>query len=499
MTDSIALPIHIPPAPKINNTSNLNSSIDDDCIIDEYDASRTIDDVLDTYHKNNEKILRMIEDNPEKIVSILWTSNSPLVVDSSCLCHMNKYRAGTFYSCPSCRIIGRLTDLNPDTINLPFEIEFGEMIGKHLVIVKNNNFNGNIVINQVPKYLLKKLLDNTNNIKACEPGLVDLTEAMYIGSDAMTNEILVTMAVEEKLLYSGIRGVCQIHTAFKCRNDGYILYESPNGKNIDNVAEKIDYIFDISNQVNDTSTIDPAYTRGILYHLLATLHALSYYNFTSGNPTISSLIFTREPLNYVYDGVHVVSPVTILLCSLKDAGITLQSDNSGPVRLYHRSTDLSLSMDQLGTNTLFEIVTQTIPNFSNKEDIQRRTWYRFSDEDKIKFFAQLRNMGAPLFPSSFDVYGFITSLMTYEPFYHSLKINNDLNKLWIDLWDPTELTVIENRIKRYHKNNELAENLHDIVEILAGLKLRCDALYYIWSNSKEKVNNLTPVARSINY
>ncbi|MCA9750465.1 MAG: hypothetical protein KC414_15245, partial [Romboutsia sp.] len=184
--------------------------------------------------------------------------------------------------------------------------------------------------------------------------------------------------------------------------------------------------------------------------------------------------------------------------SLKDAGITLESENGRSVRLYHRSTDIKMSLDQLGTNTLFEVVSQTLPHSNlNKDEIQKRTWYRFSNNDKIKFFAQLRNMGAPLFPSSFDVYGFLCSLMTYEPFYKSLKMDKKLNMLWIDLWDPTEVVVVENRIKRYHNNNVLAENINDIVDILTDVKLRCDALYYIWTNSREEVQNLTPLARSI--
>lgn len=112
--------------------------------------------------------------------------------------------------------------------------------------------------------------------------------------------------------------------------------------------------------------------------------------------------------------------------------------------------------------------------------------YRIGGCDEL-FTIYLRNLGVPLFQSSFDLYMFFTSLMAESVFYHGVIGDPVSLNIWKNLWHPQEYeTVMSSLVAFHHEQRVETPSFKDILTLLKPFILRCDALENTWRQVREE-------------
>ena len=93
--------------------------------------------------------------------------------------------------------------------------------------------------------------------------------------------------------------------------------------------------------------------------------------------------------------------------------------------------------------------------------------------DKFLYFR--RHLGANIMYQSFDIACFLVSLMVENYFYHTVKNNKRLNKIWSGLWLEEELNYMEKEIQECKKND-----FDHVFAILRKYYIRCDIIEYLY-------------------
>ena len=113
--------------------------------------------------------------------------------------------------------------------------------------------------------------------------------------------------------------------------------------------------------------------------------------------------------------------------------------------------------------------------------------YRIGGCDEL-FTIYLRNLGVPLFQSSFDLYMFFTSLMAESVFYHGVIGDPVILNIWKNLWHPQEYeTVMSSLVAFHHEQRVETPSFKDILTLLKPFILRCDALQNTWRQVREEL------------
>ncbi len=89
-----------------------------------------------------------------------------------------------------------------------------------------------------------------------------------------------------------------------------------------------------------------------------------------------------------------------------------------------------------------------------------------------------RNLGIPLFHSSFDFYCFLVGLMSNIDFYNSVTNDEELLNIWESIWIKEEYDDVKNNIKN------LGNDFESIIKFISKYHLRCNCVNYVWSKFK---------------
>lgn len=408
--------------------------------IDSCEVTKHVDAMLDRFRQERHRVVDLFIQEPNQLQRGLWTI---LSVDRGCHCRVGKGELRSSFRCPQCRNVGRLTTLGPETTSTPFLVECGREAGSYLMVTEFPRVTPFIKAKDLPYTVVRKLLTRCS-YTSCEPALKDTAAKRYLALDEFSNGALISFLLERILSPEKLeRHVVRLQTAFICGDDGYYLAERPDLGSYNSL------------------TLTPELVRGILLQLLAFFTALGPYDFTFGKPGPGSLMFSRQPCSYFYKGMTVTSPFTLKLFDFTSAGLTTTTE-AGLTRVYAHSA-------------LSDAYAKKTIHVSNLriETLEDITYYVLTEETAA-LFLNLRYMGVPLFPNSFDFYAFFVGLMMDRNFYQLVQQDEFASKLWRALWRSEDLPTINARIVAAHHGPDQLPETSDIIEVLKQLHLRCD-------------------------
>lgn len=470
--------------------------------------TRSIDLMLDQFEKDRKSILKLLKENPKKLVEILWSNNSPVCKDDDCLFQMGKSMSLSiddilekksslcdsmfnYYICPQCKNMRRIIDFSKTGPDTSFILECGEKAGSSLYYNRVNISQLYLVLEKEPKSVKKAYL---------HPGIIELAKCSsavcplptnkngldlldkyskmsYLGSDPFTNNILINWYLQEQI---SIPNISENYISWVCNMKGYNLFGFPD---IGLITSFQDFPSLLTNtgkpsptaKADDKTPISREVVLGIVVQLFAILHNLRKYDFSHGNPNTQALKFKNEPVSYITDGVHVTCPVNLILEDFQTSGCTVIENN---IRLYSKSV---VADEELKKRSYDPI----IDNISVKNNL---TVYRLKDPTKyVKsslLFMYMKHLGLPVYSASFDAYAFMSVLMSERSFYFTMMSDKILSKFWRNMWGSDEdYQKVEERIQNHHENIKPVTS-SDVLKILSGVDLRCDMIDFGWNTIK---------------
>lgn len=205
--------------------------------------------------------------------------------------------------------------------------------------------------------------------------------------------------------------------------------------------------------------------RGLLMQLAVSLHFLGSYSFMHGSPSLRNIAFSRTPVDFLYKGVNIVSPITlhIIPSGTSSISVGIPDTHSCSLRIFHPGAKCNRHTDTI--------------------EILSGSHYKIGN-NKHTFNNYIKYLGLPLFTNSIDLYMFLTVFMYEDSFCQ--YVNNDspifdlIKSLFIDGEYKKYLFAIDNLRKRLFERNSVPCS-EDILDTIAPFTLRCDAINYLWA------------------
>ena len=467
------------------------------------ESTRNVDAMFQQFSKDRGKVVHMLKTDSDKLVSTLWSYNSPISRDTDCLFQMGKNLTLSieemlnkksdisdtlinYYICPQCKNMRRLIDFSKLNKNKSFMLEYGEKADSYLYYQESS----------VSLYMKK---ENQNVKRAYQnPGIIDLAkcsaatcalpsvdtgtsllkryaEYEYLATDKFTNNMLINWCINKN------PHIVDMYMSFVCNNKGYNIYEYLDIGNISNFQEFPDFLETDEHsspiaKADDKEPICKNIVFKIIIQLFACLHDLRKYDFSHGNPNLNSLKFKNTPISYKYDGVHVSCPVTLKLLDFSTSGCSIDK-----LRLYSKNV---VADEELKKTTYQPVIQSVVLN----EGEEKVTVYKLKNPYKyIKssiLFMYMKHLGLPVYAASFDAYAFMMILMSERSFYTSVMHNEKLKQFWRNMWVNNEdFEKINYRLQEFHENPKTVQE-KDILVLLSDLHLRCDMIEFGWNQIK---------------
>ena len=473
------------------------------------ESTRNVDSMLKQFQKDRKFVTHLLKNEPNKLACILWKYNSPISKDDDCLFQMGKNLKLTvdellekksyvcdsminFYICPQCKNMKRLIDFSEKSKT--FMLECGEKAGESLYYEEKCVSHLYLTKEKLPNSV-KKAYANPflNDLAKCssatcalpskaagEKMLKKYSNVEYLGSDGFTNNMLINWYLNEELTNSHL---IESHISFVCGGKGYNIREHLDIGNISNFQEYTQFLSTSGKpsptaKADDKSPILSTVVSSIIVQLFSCLHSLRKYDFSHGNPGTETLLFKNEPISYIYDGMHVTSPVTLKLLDFSTSGCTVD----GKLRLYSKSV---VADEELKKKTYEPIINTVILNENKDKQV---TVYSLRNPCKsIKssiLFMYMKHLGLPVYAASFDAYSFMVVLMAERSFYSAINCDKTLSKFWRSMFvNESDFEKINMRLIDLHESPETIK-LNDILLLLSDLSLRCDMIDFAWNSIK---------------
>lgn len=478
------------------------------CSTSDYsDRCRNVDNMLQQFSQDRQKIVTLLEKDPDTLIKTLWTPFSPLCNDGKCLFNMGKtikhYSLDeringqiitnegyiNYYMCPQCVNMSRLIDFTKGGLGKRFTLECGKQAGQSLIVMESK-INRTYMVKETPPKTVQKLL-NSHHMKSlskCSCSNHDYTCMSYLGLDPFTNNIFINWYLNYQLDCLGIPNLIHMHIAYQCRENGYSLYEYPDIGRIRHLQEYPELLHHCgrpspTSKADDKTPLSNEVVEGILKQLMATMHALQKYDFSHGGPSSRNILFKNEPCAYMYDGVHIDCPVTIKITDLHNAGITINN-----IRLYNKSVIADEEIMRKDFKPVIETVEITPFSFDRSAKPEKHTVYKLQDPNKnLKetiLFMYIKHLGLPIYQSSFDTYAYMIVLMAERSCYTTVMNNTKLYKFWRNMWLPRDFETIQDRILKLHKTSDPVTQVDKILRVIYGLSLKCNLISTAWEEIK---------------
>lgn len=479
--------------------------------------TRGVDSLLERYASDRAEITHLITHDPNKLVTSIWKGDGPLAIDNKCRCQMGKGEKRSPFACAQCKNLRRLIDFRLGGVERPFQVECGKKAGKTLIVSKTDISNLFLQWDNESAKRARIYLHQYQNLTTC--GTPDLKKLQCITGDQFTTRTLIMWMVSKIFTEKGLPHCPMMHTAFVCNDTGYSLYNMPS---IGTISElhKIAAYHEQTTAPNVLKSKDYSYTplktevaRSIILQLLAALKELSTINFSHGTPSIYGLIFDKDPVSYIYDGVKVTGPLTLQISDMWNASATFND-----VHYFPRDVKSSLylsrgvfipeitskfvsmaychevgAVDETQEIACPENAGTTCPTEETYDVCKSRNVavYRLTS-NTVDIYNSIRHIGFPLYVGSFDFYCFMVALMCDKSFFDTVVADEKLYRLWSMMWMVEDIQDVERMIKESHDiaargdtpvNNRASANM--IIDIIRGPWLRCDVVKYIWALVKK--------------
>lgn len=400
---------------------------------------RSADSILSKFLSEKHDTLRLLSNDPERFVSVMWTAAGPLAIDRGCMWrpgspgsyHETPRGVRKFHACEHCQYLDHLVDLGKVPIGTPFVIEAGSAKGKELVL--ESELAGQLSIKLTSGPPMMAQMAHRKTVGKMTTTYPDI----YLESDRFTNSVLISWVVE--IILANMPGVEKIYIAFICSDRGYTLRES-------------------TLPLMNVPMTDSSAVRGILHQLTNYLSVLSERSFIHGNPCLSSLRFQIEPVEYTYKSVQVKSPVVLKLSDFRTSSLTIQLPNDRKLRLLPKH----------------DMPNRYAESLSSLSGSKGNTYVL--TKSATAAYQHLHSLGVPICPS-LETYCFILALVTSDTNFYELLLDDDKSaKAFEAIWSPDQVDEVHSRIQiiRDAKLGEL--NVSDLLGILQGCVLREDVL-----------------------
>jgi len=500
---------------------NLNKYHDFECC----EWTRGIDTLLFRYKQDRDEVTSLILNDPDKLIRTIWKQDGPLAIDNNCRCRMGTGDKRSPFACAQCKNLRRIIDFRLGGVEKTFQIECGDSAGKKLIVSSTEVSSPFLNWDDDSARRAKNYIRQYHNLTIC--GTPSINNMRSITGDSFTIRTLLMWMITKLFEEKGLPHSPTMYTAFICSGIGYSLYDMPD---IGTISElhKIESYHEIDPTINTMKSQHFAYmplksyiARTIIIQLLVTLSELSTINFSHGTPSIHGLIFTKDPVSYIYNDFHVEGPITLKITDMWNSSATFNNIHYFPKNIKSSMfIERNMFIPEIATKKVsmahcydigaiqqsesfstksgnlkppLPIVCPanitTCPNATTYDLCKSRnvTLYRLTNST-LDIYSAIRSIGFPLFVGSFDFYCFMIALMCDKSFFEAVIKDDKLYRLWSMMWLIEDLPNIEKLIKDAHEieargetplSNRAASNI--VITIIRGAWLRCDITQFLWS------------------
>lgn len=425
---------------------------------------RQADEVLLEWSRIKARIINMLIDTPVSFVRKLW--DDPRLISVSRHCDYDN----SVIRCNPCMLRYHLVKLDDNDQGI---IENGSLADTHVMAERAKNMiNFTSIVEHYEQYV-KDVVKELEQVTCDE---FNANETLYIASDRFTNDALITWLLEDIMRRSHLQHYLKLYNFYVCDGTGIKVRDDCAYRNIKAVHDDIGL---------DTGTV-----RGVLGQLLVLYSVLEPYQFTHGSATVKSLKFEAEHHSLTYQGKKVECPVTVKLCHLQDAGLTIARNGqeedllNGKVvgardrlRIYPRNP---LIDDCVGDySKIVHTGMPEIPAIAVHLHGEQGEVRRYSYQNGANFLRFYRHSGLALY-RGFDLVCFFCSLMSYSPFYRVVMADEDLKHMWTSLWREKDLDFLTKEMEHLHEHRLALVKTLDVAKLLVDIEIRCDVLEHLW-------------------
>lgn len=390
---------------------------------------RNVDSMIGGYIQTICTVINLLTETPDVIIDKLW--GVLLNVDEKCssACGV-KTRFKSL--CSQCKCLSVLSDIE---LEKPFMIECGSMMGTYLSVIRMNDTSTlNITIDNDLRNETIRLINVEKKMLEC--GTPDSRDVVFLRCDPITCHVLVSWLVE-----SALKDGYNLLSSYVCGGSVYTLSRVRNS------------LLNISSEMMTDENIVT-----ILMQSIMCIRQLSKYHFVHGEPSPAMIRIVNYPISKLMDSVHIYGNITI------------------GIEPGNKSSITSWKTRVCGDTKKWRMSSLT-PTMDNKWITSNVTLYSLPEET-FEAFMSRRAAGIPIYPGSLEIYCLMVGL------YCNPKFRKHINNLgWSNLWIGSgDLETIESRILGWKsKTHNMYPSFQEIIHMIKGLWLRCDAVEVMWS------------------
>jgi len=430
-------------------------------------------DILNQWKKDRYNIFKNVRN--ENILNDNFWENI-ISYNKICGCNMGNGNCKAFIekkSCSGCYCLSNLF------YNGEIQFDNFDILDKAYQIYQVKNYELNTYFtSNLPNMYGKSILKKLSNMDACEKSASkDIIETTFMKCDnflGIEQYIITSCFLENELNKVNIPCFPTFKWIFCCGEDVNIIERVPSMG-----------IGTLSNVINKYGTF---VFKDILLQLISTMHCLNLYSFIHGQASLNCLGFDEVKCDYIYENVRIKSDITINYIPCIFSSFTISNQNRN-LRLYANddifNIDMSRNIDIKPFLNLNK--SKTCPSLKSDDCLYTNNYlnirnikYKIGNATNI-FTACTKNLGIPLFHSSFDLYCIWLDLMFVPEFYNFIVNDKIFNEIWINMWNVNEYQLVINFIKTNTNKN--------IRKFLSNLYLRCDCIDYVWNALRAKLKS----------
>lgn len=418
------------------------------------DHTRGVDKLFNSYKKDTDFITNLMVNDPDQLINNIWSHDSPLCIDIKCRCRMGEGDRRSQFSCSQCKNICKIKDFRKE--ELVFMIKCGYNTGKTMIILPHEITNLFLcydakITEKAKVYFTQSICNEKQN-----------NDLHFISGDKFTNRILIMLMITKIFREKKLPHILNLYTAFICNNKGYSLMDDPTIGSFDKLHELSEY-----HTKCEYGPLICNITKSIIYQLIVIINELSYINFTHGNPSIESLVLSKENISYKYEGINVEGIIALKIINMWDSSATFSKNH-----YFSKNVKVEINME----------CNMFVPQFEIAK-INNYKVYRLN-KDNINTYMAMNRIGISMYNESFDLYCFFVSLMCDKSFYISVMKDDKLYNIWKSMWISEELQKVEELINKQHLSG--VNNFETTLKIILGFWLRCDIVKYLMTLIKMK-------------
>jgi hypothetical protein len=405
--------------------------------------------------------------------------------------------------CAGCHLVTRLVPKNKLPESSIFQIGVGKYRGTILVVrVLQKELNG-YVQTYTPSRIAALMLKKLSLMVVCEPSFTsNLSTTTYWETvSGIDQYIIISCIIQSLMKGQNLPGHPIFRWSYGCGSNTIIIDETPSlgVGSLKEIAQDSTYVEQPRTPMARFTSVTPLsrdVIRGVIYQLVTVLNFLSKYDFVHGEPSLCNLGFSNQPCKFTHRGKTFSSPITLIIVPSSQSSISIERNDGSSYRFYNagKVETLEFKSNSLPIEEMVPFLGFQSGNICTESDTTNTfinpclpelaqsmvVGYRIGSQNDV-FATYLRHIGIPLFQSSFDLYMFLSALMSESVFYYAVCNDTDILNIWRELWHPKEYDNVMACLAeiRKHEGKE-TPSFTTLLHSLSKFIFRCDALENTW-------------------